>query len=400
MRNIIAGSLLGVCLLGSSIAAQQADSEAARKLLLRSADLYEAAKSYSADIKLTGDGVGFGLGEMANKPGKLLVQRPRKMKLLLLSEAGETDLEVIADGETGFAANRLRQQLAKFELGDTLSKTPFFKETAGLGTSVFTVFADPGTLRDIAINAKDLKLGKDEKIDGVICRQVSFRDDRKTTIIAIGKEDGLIRRVEARIGPVDAPTSRILEIHHNIKLNEKFGITEFEFDASRGFTEVEKLGGMPVVKGEKIEGLPPAKLTDMPGDFLAKTPEGVEYSLSQFKGKAVVLQFWGYWCSYCKKEMPLVSGLHKELQDNPKVQFIAAEFGDPPGVGRQYFQENGFGMLLLQPEQEVTQKWDVEGFPTIVIIGPDGKEAKRLVGYHTDVASQIKQALRDLGVLK
>lgn len=54
---------------------------------------------------------------------------------------------------------------------------------------------------------------------------------------------------------------------------------------------------------------------------------GQEQSLSQFRGKIVVLNFWATWCSPCREELPMLDKLSKEYVDK-NVVFIAASIDD------------------------------------------------------------------------
>ncbi len=59
------------------------------------------------------------------------------------------------------------------------------------------------------------------------------------------------------------------------------------------------------------EGLPDLRGKRAP-EFSLRTVEGKKLSLSDYKGKAVLINFWATWCAPCKIEMPWLVALHSQ----------------------------------------------------------------------------------------
>src|SRR5207244_11125022 len=73
----------------------------------------------------------------------------------------------------------------------------------------------------------------------------------------------------------------------------------------------------------------PVALRAPPPDFKPPDPDGTLYTLSQFKRKTVVLEFFATWCPHCQKDAPLMNQLSQEYKDK-NVQLIgvnASQFG-------------------------------------------------------------------------
>ena len=56
-----------------------------------------------------------------------------------------------------------------------------------------------------------------------------------------------------------------------------------------------------------------------PPDIIGKDVNGAEFKLSDYRGKVVVLDFWGDWCPYCREMYPTERNLLKQMKDKPVV---------------------------------------------------------------------------------
>lgn len=65
------------------------------------------------------------------------------------------------------------------------------------------------------------------------------------------------------------------------------------------------------------------KQGETPPDFTLETLDGEEITLSELKGKKVVLNFWASWCPPCKAEMPHMQKYYKNSADTDNVEIVA-----------------------------------------------------------------------------
>ena len=123
---------------------------------------------------------------------------------------------------------------------------------------------------------------------------------------------------------------------------------------------------------------PPVELADVAFEDEA----GGRKSLSDFKGKAVLLNLWATWCLPCRHEMPSLDRLQKEMGSD-QFEVVALSL-DRAGreAARKFFDEINVQNLKLyiDPTMKAGNGLRAVGMPTTILIGKDGKELGRLPG--------------------
>jgi peroxiredoxin len=109
-------------------------------------------------------------------------------------------------------------------------------------------------------------------------------------------------------------------------------------------------------------------------DFELVSLDGKKVKLSDYKGKAVLLNFWATWCSPCKVEMPWFVDLQKKYGgDGLVVLGIAMDDTDTPKIA-QFASEMGVNYPVLLGTEKVSEQYgNVEFLPTSFYIDRDGK---------------------------
>lgn len=110
--------------------------------------------------------------------------------------------------------------------------------------------------------------------------------------------------------------------------------------------------------------------------------QGHEMTLDAFRGRAVALNLWATWCVPCRKEMPSLDRLQARL-GGPGFLVLPLSI-DHQGmtVVAPFYRELGltaFG-IYLDPTGTATSVLGVEGIPTTLLIGTDGREVGRVSG--------------------
>ena len=130
-------------------------------------------------------------------------------------------------------------------------------------------------------------------------------------------------------------------------------------------------------------------------DFSLKDMNGKTVRLSDYKGKVVLLEFWATWCPPCRASVPGLEKLHKAYKDKGLVLLaVAMDMGGDDEV-RSYIKESGITYTVLKGTEDVATKYQVRSIPMMLVLGKDGKIAKRYIGMGSDedLETDIKAAL-------
>jgi thiol-disulfide isomerase/thioredoxin len=116
--------------------------------------------------------------------------------------------------------------------------------------------------------------------------------------------------------------------------------------------------------------------------FTFSNDKGETLSLEQWKGKVVLLNLWATWCGPCRKEMPDIAALQKEL-GSADFDVVALSV-DRKGLeaSAAFLNEIGVESLKLytDPEAKSLAALQALGLPATVLIDRKGLEAGRLLG--------------------
>jgi thiol-disulfide isomerase/thioredoxin len=118
----------------------------------------------------------------------------------------------------------------------------------------------------------------------------------------------------------------------------------------------------------------------MAPDFTLNDLDGKPLSLSSLRGKYVILDFWGSWCGWCIKGIPLMKEYYQKYAG--KFEILGIDCNDPERKWKAAVEKYGLPWLhVYNPrESDLLDLYDIEGFPTKIIIGPDGRIVKIIEG--------------------
>ncbi len=131
-------------------------------------------------------------------------------------------------------------------------------------------------------------------------------------------------------------------------------------------------------------------------DFALQSLDGKTVHLSDFRGKAILLNFWATWCEPCKVEMPWIVDLQKEYASQGlQVVGVAMDDAGPDEIAK-FTHEMGVNYPIVIGKDEVADSYGGLPFlPTTFYIGRDGKIVDKVLGIkgRGEIEDDIKKAL-------
>jgi thiol-disulfide isomerase/thioredoxin len=118
--------------------------------------------------------------------------------------------------------------------------------------------------------------------------------------------------------------------------------------------------------------------------------DGAVFSLKDFKGKWVLVDFWGTWCNPCKEELPKLQKFYEEVVSkySKRIEIITIACKDSEFNVRTLMEKNKYSFPVIIADTNIEKAFEVSSYPTKALITPDGKYLK--LPYDEDWVKWIK----------
>lgn len=131
--------------------------------------------------------------------------------------------------------------------------------------------------------------------------------------------------------------------------------------------------------------------SELAPDFTLQTPEGKSVSLSDFRGKPLIINFWASWCPFCVDEMPLLERVAAESG----TQLLFINLQESKEVAKSFADKlNIKSAMVLDPEADAKKKYNVFTQPVTYFIDVNGIIRDKKFGPLTE--EELRQKLGTL----
>ena len=127
--------------------------------------------------------------------------------------------------------------------------------------------------------------------------------------------------------------------------------------------------------------------------FTLKTPDGKEISLANYRGKVVLLNFWGTWCKPCLKELPEFDRLYRRYRKHGLVLIAIATDTEPEKV-LEFAAQRKLAAKLALGGEPLAEQYDSTNFPFSLVIDGKGQIRGSYRGYKPECAGKLEQDIR------
>ena len=129
--------------------------------------------------------------------------------------------------------------------------------------------------------------------------------------------------------------------------------------------------------------------------FTLKDFNGKSVSLSDYRGKVVIIDFWASWCAPCRSSMPGLKGLQKAYQDQGVVM-IGVSLDRTEAAAANYLKDNGYDDVIglwesASASQNVARLYGVSGIPHTLVLDRNG--IIRFVGHPLRLTRAVIESL-------
>ena len=408
-------------------AAEKPADPKARELLAEVAKAYRSLESYSDEGKFVIAMTLGGKPQQETVPLKIAFVRPNKLDL-------ETDnVRLTSDGKTLTTSvlpiKRYTSAPSPEKIGfETFREGPVGAVLFGGPTSIpmfvlTNLLTSPDAAAALGQLGGSLRLAPDDPKTGASKHPALLidRPDGADVRLEIDPATRLLSRIDLRIDPSDLEKSA--KDGQAISV-QQFGWTSgmvntqvqrdrsFAYEPPKGFTKVDSFQRQ---KGEEPKSAVAAHLGKPAPEFTLTVLDGPDktrkVTRADLAGKVVVLDFWATWCPPCLAELPEIQQLVESLaKDKKDVRVVAlsqdtepAELGEVRKLVEQTLKEkkialtgNPVGLIALDPSGTIGQAFEVEAFPTLVLLDGKGTVQSVHVGFRPDIREQLAAEIETL----
>jgi len=148
----------------------------------------------------------------------------------------------------------------------------------------------------------------------------------------------------------------------------------------------------------RLRGSKNGKIGSSVSDFVLQNADGKKTVFSSLKGKYVLVDFWASWCVPCRESFPHMRQLYQKLKgDKFDMLSISVDKSKKNWLKALEEEKNPWGQVFDDQNIHMTN-FNVDAFPTLFLIDPQGKIIAREAGFEENGQGAIEKKLNELNL--
>lgn len=128
----------------------------------------------------------------------------------------------------------------------------------------------------------------------------------------------------------------------------------------------------------------------------SKTLNGEMFNLKDYKGKYVLIDFWGTWCAPCIAEIPQLKEINKKYKSDLQLVGIACK--DDREKLKHFIHSKSINWIQVEDGKErktkYSQRFGIKSYPTKILLDREGKVIKSYVGMDENLFNEIENLMK------
>jgi thiol-disulfide isomerase/thioredoxin len=142
--------------------------------------------------------------------------------------------------------------------------------------------------------------------------------------------------------------------------------------------------------------MPAFALDTGPAPELSLPTKDGKISLSELRGKVVLLDFWASWCGPCRQSFPWMNAMQGKYE-NQGFEVVAVNVDQKPEAAAEFLSQiPATFTVAYDPEGKTPEAYEVMGMPSAYLIDRNGHIHSQHIGFHNDNKETYEAAIRSL----
>jgi peroxiredoxin len=130
----------------------------------------------------------------------------------------------------------------------------------------------------------------------------------------------------------------------------------------------------------KTESAGPVTEGQVAPDFRFRDQTGQQFSLFDFRGQVVLVNFWATWCTPCREEMPSLQSLVRQMESRG-LMLIALSVDESWSPVNEFIHESGIAFPVFDDfDKQIANRYGTFKFPETYVVDKRGRVALKVIG--------------------